>query len=146
MTQDLSRRDVLASAIGLAAAATLPSLGQVSSAMAQSIPSSATEIVAAIRDKKVTATAVVKAAIARAEQLKDLNAFIFLNKDAALAAAAQIDEGGKTGPLAGLPIVIKDNINTADMPTSGGTPALPGTPSVATPEPASVRKGSAWPW
>ena len=27
-------------------------------------------------------------------------------------------------PLAGLPIVVKDNINTADMPTSGGTPAL----------------------
>ena len=27
-------------------------------------------------------------------------------------------------PLAGLPIVVKDNINTADMPTSAGTPAL----------------------
>jgi indoleacetamide hydrolase len=92
--------------------------------MAQSIPSSAGEIVAAIRAKKITATAVVKAAIERAEQLKDLNAFIFLNKDGALAAAAEIDEGGKSGPLAGLPIVIKDNINTADMPTSGGTPAL----------------------
>jgi mandelamide amidase len=124
MTEDLSRRDVLTSTIGLAAAAALPSLGHVSSAMAQSIPSSATEIVAAIRTKKLTATAVVKAAIERAEQLKDLNAFIFLNKDGALAAAAEIDEGGKSGPLAGLPIVIKDNINTSDMPTSGGTPAL----------------------
>jgi Asp-tRNA(Asn)/Glu-tRNA(Gln) amidotransferase A subunit family amidase len=124
MTDDLSRRDVLTSTVGLAAAAALPSLGHVSSATAQTIPSSATEIVAAIRAKKITATAVVKAAIERAEQLKDLNAFIFLNKDGALAAAAEIDEGGKSGPLAGLPIVIKDNINTADMPTSGGTPAL----------------------
>jgi Asp-tRNA(Asn)/Glu-tRNA(Gln) amidotransferase A subunit family amidase len=124
MTEHPSRRDVLTSTIGLAAAAALPSLGPVNSAMAQSIPSSAAEIVAAIRSKKLTATAVTKAAIERAEQLKDLNAFIFLNKDGALAAAAQIDEGGKTGPLAGLPIVIKDNINTADMPTSGATPAL----------------------
>jgi mandelamide amidase len=75
----------------------------------------------------MTATSAAKAAIERAEQLKDLNAFIFINKDGALAAAAEIDEGRSgpfAGPLAGLPIVIKDNINTADMPTSGGTPAL----------------------
>jgi indoleacetamide hydrolase len=123
MTDDLSRRDILTSSVALAAGVALPSLGHVKSAMAQSIPSSAAEIVAAIRSKKVTATAVVKAAIERAEQLKDLNAFIFLNKDGALATAAEIDEG-RSGPLAGLPIVIKDNINTADMPTSGGTPAL----------------------
>ena len=66
-----------------------------------------------------------KAAFARAEQMKDLNALIIVNKDPALAAAAEIDEGDRSPvPLAGLPIVIKDNINTADMPTSAGTPAL----------------------
>jgi indoleacetamide hydrolase len=123
MTKNPSRRDILTSSAALAAGAALPSLGPVRSAMAQSIPSSAAEIVAAIRAKKITATAVTKAAIERAEQLKDLNAFIFLNKDGALATAAEIDEG-RSGPLAGLPIVIKDNINTSDMPTSGGTPAL----------------------
>jgi Asp-tRNA(Asn)/Glu-tRNA(Gln) amidotransferase A subunit family amidase len=49
-----------------------------------------------------------------------------VNKDPALAAAAEIDAWSRPGPLplAGLPIVIKDNINTADMPTSAGTPAL----------------------
>jgi mandelamide amidase len=120
MTDDLSRRDVLTSS---AAAAVTAALAPVNFAMAQSIPSSAAEIVAAIRAGKITATEVTKAALERAEQLKDLNAFIFLNKDGALAAAAEIDEG-RTGPLAGLPVVIKDNINTADMPTSGGTPAL----------------------
>src|SRR3954468_11585839 len=127
MTEDISRRDVLISSAAAAAGAALPSFAPMSSAMAQSIPSSAAEIIAAIRAKKITATAVTKAAIERAEQLKDLNAFIFLNKDGALAAAAEIDEGRSgpfAGPLAGLPIVIKDNINTADMPTSGGTPAL----------------------
>jgi len=56
--------------------------------------------------------------------LKHLNAFILLNKEAALAQAAEVDAGIRTGALAGLPIVVKDNINTADMPTSAGTPAL----------------------
>jgi indoleacetamide hydrolase len=120
-----SRRDVLASSIALAAgAAALPSLGYVSSAMADSTSPSAAEIVAAIRDKKMTATAAVRAALERAEQSRDLNAFIILNKNGALAAAAQIDEGENNGALAGLPIVVKDNINTADFPTTGGTPAL----------------------
>src|SRR3954465_731180 len=125
MTEDISRRDVLTSSVAAAVSTVLPSVVHGSSAMAQSIPSSAAEIIAAIRTKKITATAVTKAALERAEQLKDLNAFIFLNKDGALATAAEIDEG-RTGPLAGLPVVVKDNINTIDYPTSGGTPALHG--------------------
>lgn len=93
-------------------------------AQAGATPSSAAEIVRAIREKKITAVSVVQAAIERAEKLKDLNALIYLNKDAALAAARDVDAGKITGPLAGLPIVVKDNINTKDMPTTGGTPAL----------------------
>ena len=92
--------------------------------MAETSSSTAAEIVADIRTKKITAVSAVRTALERAEQLKELNAFIILNKDAALAAAAQVDKGEKTGALAGLPIVVKDNINTSDMPTSGGTPAL----------------------
>jgi mandelamide amidase len=94
--------------------------------MANPGPMSAAEIVAAIREKKTTATEVAKAAFARAEQVKDLNSLIHTNKDPAMAAAAEIDAGTRIGPLplAGLPIVVKDNINTADMPTSAGTPAL----------------------
>src|SRR5258705_1197756 len=92
--------------------------------MADSSSPTPAEIVASIRDKKMTAVSAVRAALDRAEQLKDLNAFIILNKDGALAAAAQVDAGQKTGALAGLPIVVKDNINTIDMPTSGGTPSL----------------------
>jgi mandelamide amidase len=92
--------------------------------MPDSSSATAAEILASIRDKKITAVSAVQAALDRAEQLKDLNAFIVLNRDGALAAAAQVDAGEKTGVLAGLPIIVKDNINTADMATSGGTPAL----------------------
>lgn len=126
MTKRHSRRDILKTSLGLAAGATLPCLGGVTNAMAQSASSASTaaEIVQAIRDKKITAVSVVEAAIARAEQLKDLHALIYLNKEGALAAARDVDAGKITGPLAGLPIVVKDNINTKDMPTTGGTPAL----------------------
>jgi Asp-tRNA(Asn)/Glu-tRNA(Gln) amidotransferase A subunit family amidase len=123
MTDSPTRRDVLTSSVALAAGVALPSLVHVSPAKADSASPSAAEIVVAIRDKKTTATAAAKAAFERAKQLKDLNVFIHLNEDPALAAAAEIDEG-RRGALAGLPIVIKDNINTVDMPTSGGTPAL----------------------
>src|SRR6202163_3207362 len=92
--------------------------------MAHSSSSQSAEIVADIRTGKMTAVSAVQAALKRAEQFKELNAFIILNKDGALAAAAQVDKGEQQGALAGLPIVVKDNINTADMPTSGGTPAL----------------------
>jgi Asp-tRNA(Asn)/Glu-tRNA(Gln) amidotransferase A subunit family amidase len=125
VTSNPSRRDILTSSIAVAAGAALPSLGHVSSAMANPSLMSAAEIVAAIKAKRITATDVAKGAFARAEQVKDLNALIIVNKDPGLAAAAEIDSGARGPlPLAGLPVVIKDNINTVDMPTSGGTPAL----------------------
>ncbi len=92
--------------------------------MADTPAPTAAELVASIRDRKSTAVSAVRAALERAAQLKDLNAFIVLNRDGALAAAAKVDAGETKGALAGLPIIVKDNINTADLPTSGGTPAL----------------------
>jgi len=84
----------------------------------------ASELIALIRDKTITAVSAVQAALDRAEQQKDLNAFITLNKVGALASARKVDAGEISGVLAGLPIIVKDNINTSDMPTSAGTPAL----------------------
>src|SRR5690242_5498092 len=77
---------------------------------------------------KMTSTALVSAALARAKANPDLNAFITLDEAGAMKAAAAFDAGrkkkGACKPLGGVPIVIKDNIEVADLPTSAGTPAL----------------------
>ena len=58
--------------------------------MADSSSSTSAEIFADIRTGKMTAVSAVQAALERAERFKDLNAFVILNKDGALAAAAQV--------------------------------------------------------
>src|SRR5262249_23645005 len=58
---------------------------------------------------------------------RDLNAFIWQNEDLVLEAARASDKRrghGNLSPLHGLPIVLKDNIETAHAPTTAGTPAL----------------------
>src|SRR5450432_4432369 len=63
-----------------------------------------------------------------------LNVVIFLNPKAQEEAAA-LDEhlrrtGKFAGPLHGIPVLLKDNVNTKDMPTTGGSLSLTGyTPS-----------------
>lgn len=59
-----------------------------------------------------------------------INAVIAANKTRNMAEAAVSDaasaSGVKAGPLEGVPILIKDNIETADMPTTAGSLALKG--------------------
>lgn len=59
-----------------------------------------------------------------------INSFIYLNPEA-LAQAKALDaerKAGKVrGPLHGIPIVLKDNFDTFDMPTSGGSQLLEGS-------------------
>jgi len=137
MTHPIARRAFLKTS---GAMATLAAVGSTVSACGGSDDSPApmstsdqlamtsTQAVAAIRTGSVTAEAYVTTLLARAEALKDLNAFITLNKAGALAAAKKVDAmrlaGTALPALAGLPIVVKDNINTSDLPTTGGTPAL----------------------
>ena len=62
-----------------------------------------------------------------------VNAVIAVNPHAAAYAAALDDERkrkGPRGPLHGIPILLKDNFDTNDMPTTGGCLAL----SVTSPE------------
>lgn len=91
---------------------------------------SATEAVAAIQSGRLNATDYVATLLARAAALSTLNALTVIDLDGALAAARRIDALSAAQkaqlPLAGLPIVVKDNINTAGLQTSAGTPALEG--------------------
>ena len=97
---------------------------------AEQLQLTSVQAVAAIRSGRLSAETYVTTLIARAEALKDLNALITLDKAGALAAARKVDSmrasGAALPALAGLPIVVKDNINTSGMLTTGGTPALRG--------------------
>ncbi|WP_027211914.1 indoleacetamide hydrolase [Burkholderia sp. WSM2232] len=91
---------------------------------------SATEAVAAIQSGRLHATDYVATLLARAAALETLNALTVIDLDGALAAARRVDalsaEARAQLPLAGLPVVVKDNINTVGLATSAGTPALQG--------------------
>lgn len=95
---------------------------------AQQYELTATQVLAALKTKTMTAEAYVTNLIARGESLETLNAMITWNKEKAIAAAKKIDSdraaGKPLGALAGLPIVVKDNINTSGIKTTGGTKAL----------------------
>jgi Asp-tRNA(Asn)/Glu-tRNA(Gln) amidotransferase A subunit family amidase len=88
----------------------------------------ATQAVAAIQTGRLKATEYIATLLARAAALSTLNALTALNMEGALAAAQRLDaltpEARAALPLAGLPIVVKDNINTQGLMTSAGTPAL----------------------
>ncbi len=82
---------------------------------------SALELAKKIKCGEIKVTDVVTHFIQKAEQ-DDCNAFITINKESALFRAKEvqrgIDEGRYTSPLAGIPIAIKDNICTKDIPTT----------------------------
>jgi indoleacetamide hydrolase len=79
---------------------------------------------------KITSTALVTAALARAKARANLNAFITLDEEGAMKAAAAFDadraKGAPCKPLGGVPIVVKDNTEVAGLPNTAGTPALKG--------------------
>src|SRR5690242_10651648 len=78
-----------------------------------------------------TCREVVSAFIARIEAHNDrTNAIITLNPkalDIADALDEQLSAGNATGPLFCVPVLLKDNYDTADMPTTGGSLALAGS-------------------
>jgi Asp-tRNA(Asn)/Glu-tRNA(Gln) amidotransferase A subunit family amidase len=55
-----------------------------------------------------------------------VGAWHYLDREAALAAARQRDREPPRGPLHGIPIAVKDLIDTADMPTGYGSPIYEG--------------------
>src|SRR5262245_52495758 len=95
---------------------------------------SITELGAALAAHTVTSVQLTDAYLARidAYDKRDpaLNAMIAINPRAKAEAEALDRERaarGSRGPLHGIPIVIKDNYDTADMPTTAGSKALEGS-------------------
>ncbi|MES3008590.1 MAG: amidase family protein [Pseudomonadota bacterium] len=89
------------------------------------------ELQLAMETGALTSAALVAASLARIEAFDDqgpaLNALIHLNPQAREQAQALDDERKVTGPrspLHGIPVILKDNYATADMPTSGGSQVL----------------------
>ena len=88
---------------------------------------SATEIVRGIAAGTFTCEAVARACLARiADQDSVIKAWVNFDPDAALAQARALDRVGSRGPLHGLPIGVKDIIDTFDMPTEMGSPIYRG--------------------
>ncbi len=99
-----------------------------SDADAQLLDLTATDAVILLRSGDLSAEHYARALLSQCEKQRHLNAFIFLDEarvmNDAVAADRRRKSGAELGPLHGLPVPIKDNIDTAEAPTSAGTPAL----------------------
>jgi len=87
---------------------------------------SAADAARAIRDGAVSAEQLVEACLARVREIDgEVQAWQYLDPAHALAQARARDrdrsEGRPCGPLHGVPVGVKDIIDTADMPTEDGT-------------------------
>lgn len=92
------------------------------------------ELNAAFEDGSLTSERLVRSYLARIDaydkQGPEINAVITLN-DGAIELARSLDAerraGRIRGPLHGIPIVLKDNFDTFDMPTTAGSSLLAGS-------------------
>lgn len=83
----------------------------------------ATEAVHAIANGTITSEALVTACLERISTREEqVGAWEYLVPEQALAQARARDRNAARGPLHGVPVGIKDLIDTADMPTSYGSP------------------------
>lgn len=125
-----SRREVLLGAAGAAAMLAASGLFREAAAAGELTDLTAVQAVEGLAAGQLSATEYASALLARAERFKALNAFITLDAEGTMAAAKAVDArfgpGRETAPLFGLPFAVKDNISSAGMPTTGGTPALKG--------------------
>lgn len=86
------------------------------------------EAATALRTRQLGHLEYVQALLQQTERLACLNAWISRDPERLTQQAKALDQASTAQPdhhpLAGIPLAIKDNIDTADLPTSGGTRAL----------------------
>src|SRR5580704_4182344 len=91
----------------------------------------AAQIAAAVAAGEVSAVEVTRAHLDRIAAVDpDVHAFLYVAGLGALAAAEDVDRkraaGEILGPLAGVPLALKDVMTSADMPTTCGSKILDG--------------------
>jgi aspartyl-tRNA(Asn)/glutamyl-tRNA(Gln) amidotransferase subunit A len=88
---------------------------------------SAAELAGVIQRGEASAVEVATAHLDRIEAVDGrVHAFLHVDREGALRAAAQVDNSDKAGPLAGVPIAVKDVIATKGVPTTAGSKILEG--------------------
>jgi amidase len=115
--------------IALGAASTLVAEPKSSSSFSI-VEATIPEMQAALKEGRITSRELVLQHLARIATYEDrLNAVVFVNPRA-LEEAEERDreraEGRVRGPLHGIPVALKDNVQTTDMPTTGGALAFAG--------------------
>ena len=91
----------------------------------------AAEMAAAVAGGEISAVELAKAHLDRINETDiGVRAFLHVASDGALAAASAVDKrraaGEPLGPLAGVPLALKDVFTTTDMPTTCGSKILAG--------------------
>lgn len=119
---------------GVPLSAALPALRAASQPAVGSAPGgefaalTAAEAVGALITGEITAESYAQALLRQCEAGAALNAFICLRTELVLEAARECDlrrqSGSRLGRLHGLPVSVKDSINTRQLPTTAGTAAL----------------------
>jgi Asp-tRNA(Asn)/Glu-tRNA(Gln) amidotransferase A subunit family amidase len=72
---------------------------------------------------RLTSVALVAACLAHIDERDEqVQAWVTVARDTALAVAREMDRGPKRGPLHGIPIGVKDIVETAHLPTRYGSP------------------------
>src|SRR5882672_5276364 len=123
MTDSWTRRSFLATGVAGAAGLLLPPSFAASQDLADLTLKKASDL---FRSKAVSSVELTEACLKRIETYNPtLNAFITVTREQALTAARQMDaeqrRGNWRGPLHGIPIALKDNMDTAGIRTTAAS-------------------------
>jgi len=88
---------------------------------------SATTLAHRLHQREISAEFLLRDCLTRIDDREPkVRAWAWLNRDASLARARLLDQGAISGVLHGLPVGVKDIMDTCDMPTAYGSPVYAG--------------------